>query len=354
MDLAADTPATRTALCAALRGASEDAQAVCIAGGGSGGRHGLARSASDEIVTTAQFDRIISHEPADLVVTVEAGVAVRRLQEALAVHAQTWIQAPDIPGATVGGLLARAASGHRRLRYGALRDSLLQVVIVTGDGRLVQAGGKTVKGVAGYDIPRLVVGAHGTLGVIVEVTLKLWPLPASSAWFTAEGPGPELVALGEQVRRHVHQPAAVLLGPARLDIELIGPPEDLVAPPGMRACAPPPVFGASAVLEAGVPPARLGRFANDLAARGYPFQAHLGVGSSTVAIEDLVQLEDVRGLAIAAGGHAVVRDAPDELRADPWGPAPAGLAIMRRLKAAFDPAGILNRGQFIGDLAGAP
>jgi glycolate oxidase FAD binding subunit len=354
VDLAAQTPANRHTLCAALRAASAAGRQVRVAGGGSGGRAGLVAPPPDEIATTAQFDRIIAHEPADLVVTVEAGVPVRRLQEALAAHSQTWIQAPDIPGATVGGLLARAASSHRRLRYGAIRDSLLQVVIVTGDGRLVRAGGKTVKGVAGYDIPRLVVGARGTLGVIVEATLKLWPLPASRAWFTAAGPIDELAALGEQVRRQVHQPAAILLGPDRLDIELIGPPEDLLAPPGMSFSGPAPVFGARAIAEAAVPPAALARFAVDLAATGIAFQAHLGVGICTVAIEDAAQLDDLRARAIDAGGHAVILDAPDALRADPWGPPPAGLAIMRRLKAAFDPAGVLNRGQFIGDQVGTP
>jgi len=354
VDLAPETPANRAALCAVLRDASEHGRQVRIAGGGSGGRRGWVAPGTDEVVRTDQFDRVIAHEPADLIVTVEGGVPVRHLQHTLAGHQQSWIQVPDIPGSTVGGLLSRAASGHRRLRYGAIRDSLLQVVLVTGDGRLVQAGGKTVKGVAGYDIPRLVVGAYGTLGVIVEVTLKLWPLPSSSGWFTAQGSVGELAALGEQVRLHVHRPAAILLGPDRLDIELIGPPEDLVAPPGLRPSGPPPVFGGPAVAEAGVPPARLPRFAHELADRGYRFQAHLGVGTCTVAIADQAELDDLRGLARAAGGHAVILDAPDELRGDPWGPAPAGLAIMRRLKSGFDPAGILNRGQFIGDRAGAP
>jgi len=353
VDLAPPPPSNRVELCAALRAASAAGRRVRVAGGGSGGRAGLVAPPPDEIATTAQFDRIIAHEPADLVVTVEAGVPVRRLQEVLAAHGQTWIQAPDIPGATVGGLLARAASGHRRLRYGALRDSLLQVVIVTGDGRLVQAGGKTVKGVAGYDIPRLVVGARGTLGVIVEAKLKLWPLPGSRAWFTAHGPVDELAALGERVRRNVHQPAAILLGPDRLDIELIGPEEDLIAPAGMHRSDPAPVFGAPAIAEAAVPPAALPRFAGALATTGAAFQAHLGVGICTVAIETVAQLDDVRARAIEVGGHAVILDAPDALREDPWGPPPAGLAIMRRLKAAFDPAGVLNRGQFLGDRAGA-
>jgi glycolate oxidase FAD binding subunit len=353
MDLAPDTPANRRHLCAALRRASDAGGPVRVIGGGTGGRRGLVTREPSELFSTREFDRIITHEPADLVTTVEAGVPVRELQRVLRAQAQTWIQAPDIDGATVGGLLSRAASSHRRLRYGAIRDSLLQVVMVTGDGRLVHAGGKTVKGVAGYDIPRLVVGAHGTLGVIVEVTLKLWPLPSSAAWFSADGPTHQLAALGEQLRRHVHQPASILLSRDRLDVELIGPPEDLVAPAGMHISHAPPVFAAAETAEVGVSPALLPQFATDLAARAFVFQAHLGVGLCTVSVNGIDQLTELRDMAIARGGRAVILDAPDPVRADPWGPPPAGLAIMRRLKEAFDPAGILNRGQFIGDLAGA-
>jgi glycolate oxidase FAD binding subunit len=353
VDLGHEHPPDREALCDALRRASEAQRRLRIVGGGSGGRCGLRAGGRADPISTRRLDRVLAHEPADLIVTVEAGVHVSTLQAALATHGQTWIQAPEIPGSTVGGLLARAASGHRRLRYGAIRDSVLQIVVATGDGRLVQAGGKTVKGVAGYDIPRLMVGAHGTLGVIVEATLKLWPLPPSSGWFTAEGSVDELARLGEHVRRTVHQPAAILLAPARLDIELIGPPEDLSPPGGMRPAGAPPVFGAAAVVEAGVRPSVLPRLTAKLADRGYAFQAQLGVGICQVAVTDRTQRDEVRALAATSGGHAVIVDAPDELRDDPWGPPPDGLAIMGRLKASFDPAGILNRGQFIGDRAGA-
>ncbi len=352
MDLDPGTHVDRVELCRVLRAASIAGRHVRIAGGGSGGHRGRRSHGHADIVSTLGLDRTISHEPADLVATVEAGVPVARLQDELAAHGQTWIHAPSIPGSTVGGLLSRAASGHRRLRYGALRDSVLQIVVVTGDGRLVSAGGKTVKGVAGYDIPRLVVGSNGALGVIVEVTLKLWPMPRTSAWFTARGGTAELADLGEAVRRSIHQPASILLGPDRLDVELIGPDADLLAPAGMTPDQAPPVFGAAGLLEIGVPAAALPDLAVRLARREYAFQAQLGVGTCLAAIDDRSQRDEIRAMAITAGGHAVVVDGPDDLRDDPWGPPPAGMEIMCRLKAAFDPAGILNRGQFIGDPVG--
>jgi glycolate oxidase FAD binding subunit len=352
VDLAPDTPQNRVGLCRRLREASAARRPVRIVGGGTGGRRGRPGPPDADEIPTAGFDRIVAHEPADLVVTVEGGVRADRLQTELAAYGQTWMQAPDMPGATVGGLLSRAASGPRRLRYGAIRDSVLQVVLVTGDGRLVTSGGKTVKGVAGYDIPRLVVGSHGTLGVIVDVTLKLWPIPPTTAWFTARGTTAELADLAEAVRRDVHQPGAILLGPDRLDVELIGPEADLVAPAGLVPADPPPTFTAPALLEAGVPPATLPDLAAQLAERDYPFEAQSGVGVCRVAVADRAQRDEVRALAIAAGGHAWLADGPDALRDDPWGPSPAGLAIMQRLKSAFDPAGVLNRGQFIGDPEG--
>ena len=135
----------------------------------------------DLILSTARLDRIIAWEPDDLTVVVEAGVTVEDLEEMLAGKGQTALLSEQPGPATVGGAVAAAISGWRRFRYGPLRDRVLEVTLVTSDGRVVTAGGRLVKNVTGYDIPRLAAGSFGSLGLIARVCLKLWPLPAACA-----------------------------------------------------------------------------------------------------------------------------------------------------------------------------
>jgi glycolate oxidase FAD binding subunit len=103
-------------------------------------------------------------------------------------------------------------------------------------------------------------------------------------------------------------------------------------------------------MRAAVSPASLPELLNTLAPLDLSTAAELGVGTCLVGVDSLDHVAEVRERAVALGGHAVVQDAPDELRTDPWGPAPPGLAIMRRLKAAFDPAGVLNPGLMPGGI----
>ena len=98
-------------------------------------------------------------------------------------------------------------------------------------------------------------------------------------------------------------------------------------------------------MTAGVSPARLPRLVAQIEAMGLPYEAQLGVGLCRVGVASAAEVAGVRGAATALGGHAVVTDGPDELREDPWGPPPAGAAIMRRLREGLDPAGILNPGR---------
>lgn len=336
-------PASAQELAGALREATARRRAVDVVGGGTRSRRGRPGAPAEVRLRTTGLRRVVAHEPADLTITVEAGLAATELAAAAAGAGQCWPQADVRPGSTVGGVLATAASGRGRLRAGAVRDSVLEVVLATGDGRLVTAGGRTVKGVSGFDIPRLAVGSLGTLGVIVQVTLKLWPLPAARGWFGMTAPLDERVAVARALLGGPGRPSSVVLGPGRLDVELAGPPDDVRAPAGMTAGEAPPEPGGEGLVEAGVPPPRLAELARRLEGEGLPYEARVGVGTCLVGVDDAAAVARVRGWAVALGGHAVVVDGPDAVRADPWGPEPAGTALMRRLRDAFDPAGVLNR-----------
>ena len=311
------------------------------AGGGTRPRVGV-DDAGAEPLETSGLRRVVDHEPADLTVTVEAGLPAVELAALAGESGQAWPQAELRPGSTVGGVLASGASGRGRLRYGPVRDSLLEVVLVTGDGRVVKGGGRTVKGVAGYDLPRMAVGSLGTLGLIVQVTLKLWPLPPASAWFAAEGGLEDRLELAGRVLRDVHRPAAVLLAGDRLAVRLDGYPEDVAAPAGLEPAGEPPPQEGTGLVRAGVPPTELPDLVRALDAEGRRYEAALGVGTCIVAVETAADVARVRALALAARGHATLLEAARDLGADPWGPPPAGRAIMDRLKTAFDPAGVLG------------
>ena len=122
--------------------------------------------------------RLIEHEPGDLTTTAEAGIPLAALQGELAKRGQ-WLSLdpPWAERATLGGILASNASGPRRHLYGSARDLLIGLTVVMADGSVVRGGGKVVKNVAGYDLPKLFIGSFGTLGVIVEATVKLRPRP---------------------------------------------------------------------------------------------------------------------------------------------------------------------------------
>jgi glycolate oxidase FAD binding subunit len=337
------TPTSPQEVCEALAEATAARSGVVVVGGGTRSRRGRPGPPADRELRTSGIARVVAHEPADLTLTVEAGMAASEAARIAASAGQSWPQADIRPGSTVGGVLATAASGRRRLRAGAVRDSLLEVVVATGDGRLVTAGGRTVKGVSGYDIPRLAVGSLGTLGVIVQATLKLWPLPPARGWFALEGSLEERLAAADRLRRTEIRPTCVLLNPDTLVVELAGPAGDVRAPEGFTPRdAPPDEPRGVGIVEVGVSPARLGQLAWAIEGEGLPYEARMGVGTCHVVAESADDVARIRSWAGALGGHAVVLDGPDELRADPWGPAPPGVHLMKRLRDSFDPAGILN------------
>ncbi len=134
----------------------------------------------DIALSLAAMGRIVAHEPADMTVTVEPGVRLADLQERLGLHGQFLPVDPACEYAgTVGGVLAANANGPLRHAFGTARDWLIGLRVVHADGSSSKSGGRVVKNVAGYDMHKLHVGAHGTLGVIVEATFKVTPLPVA-------------------------------------------------------------------------------------------------------------------------------------------------------------------------------
>src|ERR1700751_5828664 len=182
-------PASEQELAAVLSCANGAEIAVIPRGGATKLTWGNPPKRAGLILSTVRLNRILEHAWADLTVTVEAGCTLQALQEKLAQHGQRlaldglW---PD--RATIGGALSTNDSGALRLRFGPLRDLIIGVTIALPDGTLASSGGKVVKNVAGYDLPKLVTGAFGTLGVITRAVFRLHPLPRAtkSFSFTAE------------------------------------------------------------------------------------------------------------------------------------------------------------------------
>lgn len=185
-------PANEQQLAAALRLANESKLAVIPRGGGTKLGWGNPPSRADLILSTARLNRVLEHAWADLTVTVEAGCTIQTLQETLAKHGQRLALDPLWPErATIGGILSTNDSGALRLRFGALRDLIIGVTIALPDGTLASSGGKVVKNVAGYDLPKLVTGALGTLGVITRAVFRLHPLPRQARSFSISVANPE-------------------------------------------------------------------------------------------------------------------------------------------------------------------
>jgi len=184
-------PGSEAELVETLRLANESGLAVIPRGGFTKLSWGNRPARADIVLSTARLNQVIEHASSDLTVSVEAGCTVQSLQETLAQRGQRLAVDPLWPErATVGGILSSNDSGALRLRFGALRDLIIGVTIALPDGTLASSGGKVVKNVAGYDLPKLVTGAFGTLGIITRAVFRVHPLPRRTASFSIPTPDP--------------------------------------------------------------------------------------------------------------------------------------------------------------------
>jgi glycolate oxidase FAD binding subunit len=330
-----------------LRHASEARRIVQVVGGGT--RQGYGSPPPPDIVLDmGGFSGIEEWDPDDLTVTVGAGTPVSELESVLAGRTQTAVL-PEVPGrSTVGGVVAAGVSSLRRGRLLGTRERMLEVRLVTGDGRVVRGGGRVVKNVSGYDLPRLVVGAFGALGVIFSVCLKLWPMPRAAATVTIDDP--------EAVTR-VTRPLAVLDDDGVTRVFLWGTPEEVAAASARLGGAvsdghewPEDPRGRFR-WSLRVPPALTGTGARRLP-DGWRHLAVHGAGDIRAASEDDLGAAELREWAEGVGGALVVVERPPD-RADgldPWGAIPPGLEIQRRLIAQFDPARVINPGRLPGGI----
>ena len=332
---------------AILDTASEHHLRTLIWGGGSHQGYG-GRTEPVVVLSTPNMARIVDYQPEDLTVTVESGVLVADLEAHLAGHGLT-AALPETPGtATVGGVVSAGISGWRRARYGPTRERLLEVTLVTGDGRIVRGGGRVVKNVTGFDLPRLATGSFGSLGVIGQVCLKLWPLPSSRATVVPED--------GDAAQQAAFRPQAILEVDGISMVYLGGTPEEVTGQVeaiggGMtEGWHWPGELGGEVRWSLRVPPAQV-RPAIDRVKADYSYQASPLVGEVRLGGAD-IDVEELRKWAESTGGALVLIDGPDDLydRVDPWGTPPAALMLQKRIVQRFDPVRILNPGRLPGGI----
>lgn len=174
-------PATVEVAAAVLGLCAREGWSVEPAGGGTWLESGVPPASLDVVLTAERLSAVEAYEPADLTISVGAGLPVEALRSTTAAHRQMLpLDPPARPGSTIGGLVSTASAGPLRLGFGAPRDHVLGLQIVTGDGRILDLGGRVVKNVAGYDLVRLLVGSRGTLGFITRAHLRLRPIGAAN------------------------------------------------------------------------------------------------------------------------------------------------------------------------------
>lgn len=355
-----EKPSTAEELARRLHQAAESGSAVVPVGGGRAAGMGGSPLRCDVELHTTRLDRVLEHSQADMVVSVEAGIGLDALQDELGKAGQFLPLDPfNSPGHTIGGLLATGWAGPLRQRFGSARDFLIGIRVALPDGRLASAGGRVVKNVSGYDLMKLHFGAMGSLGVIVAASFKVFPQPLHDV--TVERLNSSIDEGWAAATRALDLPLAPaaleLFSDGRVLARFFGSPDAvkrMVAELGWKTAdasvwAEHSRRGPESWARIAVPHHALQPVLSALPAKA-DWWASPGAGIAHWSFGD--GDEDVRiarAAAEAAQGSLILMAAPAEVagRLGAWGTPPPTIEVMRRIKHAFDPAGILNPGRFV-------
>jgi FAD/FMN-containing dehydrogenase len=357
---AAEKPSTAEELAKRLHEAAKSKSAVVPVGGRRASGMGGAPARCDVELHTTRLDRVLEHSAADMVVSVEAGITLEAVQAELAKDGQFLPLDPfNSPGHTIGGLIATGWSGPLRQRFGSARDFLIGIRVALPDGRLASAGGRVVKNVSGYDLMKLHYGAMGSLGVIVAASFKVYPRPMHDVTVSSTHASmDDAFKAAEDALAMPLPPAALeLFSDRRVLARFFGSPDAvnrMVEELGRQqadatAWTEHSRRGPQSWVRVSVPRHALRGILAALP-RDASWWASPGTGIAHWSFGDELQsVGEIRGAAERAQGSLVVMAAPTDVahRLGAWGTTPATIQIMRTLKRAFDPDGILNPGRFV-------
>jgi glycolate oxidase FAD binding subunit len=380
-------PGNEQELAKMLKLANAAGLAVIPRGAGTKLEWGNRPTRTDLILSTARMHRVIEHAWADLTVSVEAGCTIAKLQETVAKHGQRLALDPLWPErATVGGVLSTNDSGALRLRFGSLRDLVIGVTLALADGTVASSGGRVVKNVAGYDLPKLVTGAFGTLGVVTRAIFRLHPLPKETrtiSCMTADAAEAQQLVLAIQNSKLAHSALQICCGTEmqpRVDVLFEGTEEGLsaqsvqlklMASEAKQSDRTGEVWnrrhelwskasGEFAVAKFAALPAQIAetvemmeRVAATLLRWSAVAQA-TGIGWVRMdggASDIVTAMRALREWLEDRGGSLVTVRRPLAIaELDAWGNSGDALGLMKAVKRQFDPVGTLNPGRFVGGI----
>jgi glycolate dehydrogenase FAD-binding subunit len=377
------SPATAEELAQHLLEADADGKAVAPVGGGTQLDLGMPPARLDLVVETTGLNGIVEYEPADLTVTVQAGLRFAELQRILGEQGQFLALDPPLDdAATVGGAIATDASGPLRFAFGTARDLVIGTRVANPDGSVTRAGGRVVKNVAGYDLNKLYIGSLGTLAVLVELSFKLAPIPPATATVSgdfADAAGAR-EAIGAVVRSPLSPLAIELMGARRVVFRVGGYPQaverqvrdlsalveqhggvageadwDALLRRRVEARQREVVIKAAAPISASSGAVEI--LERRLAALNAEVWSHAGNGVAYAAFDAPTDLETLRGVrrdvqALGDNASLVIERCPTSLKRelDVWGEPAPSVRLMRAIKAKLDPKSTLNPGRYVGGI----